>query len=44
MNNGENLAMTYDYVIAGMRACGTVLAARLAEDPNVRIAFIRHQV
>ncbi|KAI1337836.1 GMC oxidoreductase [Xylariaceae sp. FL0016] len=31
---------TFDYVIAGAGTCGLVLANRLTEDPNVRVAVI----
>ncbi|KAI5926445.1 glucose oxidase [Camillea tinctor] len=33
-------AQGYDYVIAGAGTCGLVLANRLSEDPNVRVAVI----
>ncbi|KAI0603127.1 glucose oxidase [Biscogniauxia sp. FL1348] len=33
-------AQVYDYVIAGAGTCGLVLANRLSEDPNVRVAVI----
>lgn len=33
-------AETFDYVIAGAGTCGLVLANRLSEDPNVRVAVI----
>ncbi|GAB3585599.1 lycopene cyclase family protein [Calidifontibacter terrae] len=30
----------YDYVVVGAGSAGCVLAARLTEDPNVRVALI----
>ena len=31
---------SFDYIIAGAGTCGLVLANRLSEDPNVRVAVI----
>ena len=31
---------TFDYIIAGGGTCGTVIAARLAEDPSINVLVL----
>ena len=37
---GAMAAITFDYVIVGGGSAGCVLAARLSEDPNIRVCLI----
>jgi hypothetical protein len=44
VGNGNNFGIpgnvTYDYVVIGGGAAGNVIALRLAEDPNNRVAVV----
>jgi choline dehydrogenase len=39
-NGGRSMSLRFDYVIVGAGSAGCVLAARLSENPDVRVALI----